>query len=458
MTQIFRTMAGEASRARGQRNGAAGEPTAFRTEAGTLVLLEESRLLPLVNLQVTLRTGSVSDPCGMEGLSRLTARLVRMGTRRQSADELDRRIEELGAHLVVRCAPSYVHFASVVLERNLEPFVELLGCMLGRPALRASDLRYLKRETVAEITEACDNDSALAARHFRRFALAGHPYGRPVIGAKSSINYIQLENVREHHRRHFRADNFIVSAAGAVGGIRLREIVHRYLGDLPRGAPPPPRVPPPRFARGRRMLLVDKPERTQAQILIGTLGARASDPDLVPLLVGNTVFGGTFTARLMKEVRSRRGWSYGTGSRFSRDRQRDLWSMWSFPAARDAAACIELQLSMLERLVDCGITRGELAFAKRYLTKSYAFEIDTPAKRVGQRLEIELFGLRRDFYSEFVERIRAVTRDQVNAALRARLSKRDLAIVLVATADELLDRLATIPGIGTVETVPYNRI
>mgnify|MGYP001113214102 CR=1 FL=1 len=458
MREGARPTEGKPIRAGRGRDNAAGKATAFRTDAGTLVLLEQSRLLPLVHLRVTLRTGSVCDPRGMEGLSRITARLVRMGTRKLCAEEVDRRIEELGADLTVRCAPSYTDFSGLVLEQNLEPFVELLGRLIARPALRAADLRYQKGKTVAEIAETCDNDNALAIRHFRGFALAGHPYGRPVIGEKSSIDAIKLAKVREHHQRHYTAGNLIISAAGAVGSERLLQIIHRHLGEVPRGAPPPLRVPPPRFAPGRRIRLVDKPERTQTQIVIGTLGARASDPDLVPLLLGNTVFGGTFTARLMEEVRSRRGWSYGTGSRFSRDRQRDLWAMWSFPAARDAPACIELQLSLLERLLDRGITQGELRFAKRYLAKSYAFEIDTPAKRVGQRLEVELLGLRRDFYSGFVDRIRKVTREQVNQALRARLSKRDLAIVLVATADELRQRLSAIPGLASVETVPFDRI
>lgn len=445
---------GGARRERGNRLG----PSAFLTDTGTTVLLEESRMLPLVHLQATLRTGSVHDPEGLEGLSRITAKLVRMGTRAQSAEDVDRRIEELGAHLVVRCAPSYVHFAGLVLERNLEPFAALLGRILTRPALRAADLRFVKRETVAEIAETCDNDNALAARHFRRFALAGHPYGRPVIGEKSSIDGVKLDHVKGHHARHYVAPNLIVSAAGAVGADRLLQIVKAHLSELPQSAAPDVRLPAPRFRRGKRVLVVDKPERTQTQILIGTLGARARDPDLIPLLVGNTIFGGTFTARLMKEIRSRRGWSYGTGSRFSKDRQRDLWSMWSFPAARDAVACIELQLSMLERLVDKGITRSELAFAKRYLDKSYAFDIDTPAKRVGQSLDVELYGLRPDFYTGFVERIRAVTQGQVNAALRARLSKRDLAIVLVATADQICDQLAALPGVCSVETIPYDRI
>ena len=82
---------------------------------------------------------------------------------------------------------------------------------------------------------------------------------------------------------------------------------------------------------GRRLLVVDKPERTQTQILVGTLGTSPHDDDHVPLVVGNAVFGGTFTSRLMKEIRSKRGWSYGASARAGIERQRQSWVLWTFP-------------------------------------------------------------------------------------------------------------------------------
>jgi zinc protease len=327
--------------------------------------------------------------------------------------------------------------------------------LVSRPALRRADLDFLKRETIADIAEACDHDSVLASRHFRRFALGRHPYGRAVVGNARSVRAVTRRDVVAHHARHFVQDNLIVGAAGAVTADRFLKLVDEHLGGVPAGRAPRERVSPPRMKRGRRLLIVDKPERTQTQVIIGTLGVRAHERDFFPFVVGNTVFGGTFTARLMNEIRSKRGWSYGTGSRLSKDRQRDLWSMWAFPAAADAPECIALQLEMLEALLDRGITHKELAFARRYLVKSHAFDIDTAAKRLGLFIDAELLSLRRSFYLNFEERVRSVTRDSVNASLRRRLSRRDLAIAMVATAAEIRPRVADLPGIERVTTVPY---
>ncbi len=428
----------------------------FVTDTGILVLHEESHQLPLVDLQVSLRTGSVHDAAGLEGLSRMTATMIRMGTRRMSAQVVEERIDRLGAQLSIQCAPSCVHFHGAVVQRNLEPFMALLGELLKKPAWRRADLDFVKRETIAEIVEAADNDSVLAGRHFRRFALGDHPYGRSVIGSRDSVSAVRREDVKRYYAQHFVTKNLVVGAAGAVDAWTLCDLVDRHLGGLPAGRPLRDRVPAPRLPRGRRVLIVDKPERTQTQILIGTLGARTSDPDYFPFIVANTVFGGTFTARLMNEIRSKRGWSYGAGSRQSNDRRRDLWTMWASPAVRDTVACIELQLSMLEALVEKGISSSELSFAKSYLMKSHAFDIDTPAKRLGQCMDAELFSLPPDFYLQFVQRVRAVRRKQANDALAKRLSVRDLAIVVVATAEDVKNGLAALPGVTEVQVVPFD--
>jgi zinc protease len=436
--------------------GSDGE-SRFVTERGSLLLVESDHSLPLVHVAAVLRTGSVHDPRGLEGMTRATARVMRMGTRSLSSQEVEEKIDSLGAQLSVGVAPSYVQFGGVVVAHNLEPFVQLLSELFCAPALRARDLARAKRETVAELAAACDDDRALAARNFRSFALGRHPYGRPVVGSTDSVRAITREQVLAQYERHFVAGNLILAMAGAVSGVRAYELATRYF-ELPAGSAPKDRVPPPVFAPGRRVLLVDKPQRTQTQIIIGTLGTRVEDPDHTALQVANVVFGGLFTARLTHEVRSVRGLSYGASSSLSHDRERELWSMWTFPAAKDAKQCIELQLRLYDEWVRDGVKPAELKRAKNFLIKSHAFEVDTAQKRLDQRVERELFGLPDDYHSGFVKHVSAVDREAANRAVARRLSRRDQAIVVVATASELRAELAALPKVRELRVVPFDRI
>jgi predicted Zn-dependent peptidase len=104
-----------------------------------------------------------------------------------------------------------------------------------------------------------------------------------------------------------------------------------------------------------------------------------------------------------------------------------------------------------------GITAEELRFAQDYLANSNAFEIDTASKRLDQRMDVELLDLPRDYFDRHVERVRAVTLAEANAALRARLSHDDLAIVMVATASEVRDGLAALDGVSRVDVIPFDR-
>lgn len=436
---------------------AQGTPTRFVTSRGTVVLCEEEHALPIVHVGVSLRTGSLHDPRGLEGTVRLCARMLRMGTRKLTATQLEERIDAMGAHLGVGCSPSYLHIGGLVVAHNLEKFVALLGELLRAPAMRAGDLARVKRETLAELTSLCDDDRSLAARHFRAFAFGNHPYGRPIVGSDQSVRAIARAHVLAHYEKHFVSENAVIGFSGAITEARARALVDKHL-SLPRGRAPGERVPAPRLPKGRRVLIVDKPERTQTQILIGTLGTHASDADHVPLQVANVVFGGLFTARLTREVRSKRGMSYGASSSLGHDRQRELWSMWTFPSAKQARECIELSLRLMEQWVDGGVTASELRVAKGFLEKSHAFEVDTAQKRLDQRVETEVFDLPADYHSGFTKRVHAVNVSVANAALQNRLSHDDLAIVVVATAKDLRAELAKLPRVRSVEIVPFNRV
>ena len=76
--------------------------------------------------------------------------------------------------------------------------------------------------------------------------------------------------------------------------------------------------------------------------------------------VANIVFGGMFSSRLMQQIRVQRGWSYGAYSSLPLDRHRQAFSMWTFPKSEDAAACLKLELQMLQDWVNQGITEKEL--------------------------------------------------------------------------------------------------
>ena len=424
---------------------------------GAKLFLEPSSVLPLLSIVLAFRTGSAHDPPGKEGLSRVTARMLRRGSAGMDAMETERAIDRLGGEVSFEVAISSTAIGAQVLARNATPFVDLLAKMVASPTFDEGELARLLRETRAELLESLDNDRGLADRFFRKKLFGRHGYGRTSRGTAASISAIDRAAVQAHHKKHYVRDNAIVAMSGDVEPAFAERLAKIIVDALPRGSAPGEVLSDPEPMTGRQLVFVDKPDRTQTQILIGSLGTSAHDPDHVPLVVANNIFGGTFTSRLTREVRGKRGWSYGASSRLGVDRKRHSFAMWTFPAATDAAACIALEISLLEKLLEGGVTDREIKFMQRYISRSWAFEIDTAQKRVHQALDVEILGLPRDYYAQYLEHVAAVTAESANAALRARIDPKNLVIAVVGTASTTLDAVkAKIPSLASDEVVAYD--
>lgn len=426
--------------------------------AGPRVLCETSHALPVVSFTIAERTGALEDPVGKEGLFRLMSRLVRRTGAGMSPEQLDLKIDSLGAALGVDVGQSVATFQGTVISRSLDAFSDLLVGVLSKPSLSEHEFGKLKRETLAELVEFRDHDRELAQRWFGRRLFAGHPYGRSVTGTPPSVESIDAAEVASLHRLVTTSNNLVFAFAGDVDEARARAIASRVCDALPAGEARVDPIVEPTLKPGRHLVIVDKPERTQTQILIGCLGTHPADSDHFALHVGSTIFGGTFTARLMHEVRAKRGWSYGAYSNLPYDRHRRGFSMWTFPKAGDAAACIALELELLEKWVNQGVTPKELGWAKRYLVRSHAFAVDTATKRVGQALDEEVYGLPPGYHAEYLDRIRALSLEDVNQAIRNRITPNDLLVTVLGTASDIQDPIrAAIPNLESTEVIPFDR-
>jgi len=388
----------------------------------------------------------------------MTASMLRRGGAGLDAVAIEQRLDELGATLYTHAGFTSSSLQLTFLKRSLGPVAELVGGLLGEPHFEAAELERLARQIEAEIVESRDSDELLAARALRRHLFRDHPHGARPSGTIATVRQVEPSDLRRFHEQHYLRERAVVGVSGDLSSAECERLARDLLDALPAGsaAADYPAGPPAR-PRGRNLVLVDKPGRSQSQVVIGTLGTHADDPDHIPLLVANTAFGETFSSRLTQEVRAKRGWSYGAWSQLALGRVRESFTMWTAPAAGDTAACIALELELLSRWRRDGIDQAELDFCKSYLRNSYAFQIDTARKRVLQGVDRELLGLPADYHQRFVERVDAVTPAQASAAVRNRIADDALWIGLVATEAELGDAVrAAVPELAEAVVEPYD--
>ena len=405
--------------------------------SGSTLIVEENHDLPLARVTVTLRTGAADDPPGSEGLAAFAGELARRGAAGKSRAALDEAFEQLGGSLDLHVGQDALTFDLEVLARHLSPAVALLADVLLRPDFPEAEVGPLRRESHAALDELRDDDGSLAQRFFARQLFGAHPYGRPRYGTEASIDRLSAEAARRWMERALAGGNLLFGAAGDIDPTRIAELLARRFGTLREGAPPLAPLPDPEFPGGLRLQIIDKPERTQSQILLGHPAPRWSDPDFLPLNIATTAFGGTFTARLMTEVRAKRGLSYGASARLGQARGVRPIAVAVSPSLKQTPETLALVLSLWRDWIEGGLRDEEIAFARDYLAASFAFHIATPEDRLDFATSLAVAEMPVDYRETQVARIRAVTDEEVRGAMARRLRPSDLSITIVSTAKRL---------------------
>ncbi len=423
----------------------------------TSLFVERDSALPIAHFTLAFNQGSLIDPPGKEGTTSLLLRLLRRSVPGMTAPQLDGRLDALGISAGVDISRSAAVLQGTCLARSLDHASELVSDMLAQPPSDEQEFSRLKTEALGEWMDSLDNDALVARRFFSRKLFPGHPYSRLTSGTPLSLSRIELTDLRNAYQQLTRVGQLRAAFSGDVTHAAAAQFLERVQRRLVTDAPTAPsEETDPTVPLGRRLCFIDKPQRSQVQILIGGLGAHPKDHDRTALYVGNTIFGGTFSARLSHEVRSKRGWSYGAYSQLGHDRRRHSFSMWTFPQAADAAACIELELTLLEQFIERGVSKTELAAAKKYLLNSHAFALDTASKRAALALDQELYDL--PPIETFKDRVLAVTLEGVNAAIQNRLSPSNLLIAVLGTASDILGPIErSIGNLVTQEVVPFDQ-
>ena len=426
------------------------------TSSGPVVIVEPSPDTPLVWFEIAIRGGASADPAGVEGLHRHAALLARRGAGKRDRAELDETLDSLGAALDVGVSRDAIQISGLALTRNLEPVIELAADILAEPRFDADEHARLLRETPQVLDEIRDDDSALATRYFDWVCCPGHPYGRTSLGTETSIANIERAAAIDLWRREVVADNLVIGLAGDVDDASAARLVNRLLERLPRtGRPEVHLDAPPAPPSGRRVILVDKSDRTQAQLRIGHLSIRYGDPDTAALAIAEAVLGGMFSSRLMQEIRVKRGWSYGAGCALRRSRMPHWFEVWMAAGIEVAGPAIALTLDLLADYAANGPTDEEVDFARSYLVGAMPFHVATARQRMQLAVRDAVFELPTGFTAKLPEALGQLSAADVRRACARCIRPQSAVTVAVTTADRASTALEA-AGAGTLTVVDHD--
>jgi len=399
---------------------------------GVVLHLLHSDRLPLIDLDLRFRAGAEYEPQGLTGLAAITGDLLRTGgTESMPADEIDDRLDDLAANLSLHIDEDSGIGSLNVHRKNFEPALEILAQMLTRPAFDPARLSEAKAREKDEIRRQNDYPISVGFREFFKLLQgADHPSARTPSFA--TIGRIERADVVAYHERYVRPDHAIIGVSGAFDRDRIEDQIMHALSGW-RRSEEPVAAPRRRSAVDRSVQALAAKEVSQSTVIVGHFLVDETHPDRYALQMLNTVLGGGgFVSRLMTEIRNNRGLAYSTGSFMDFGLSyHGYFAAYAMTKAAATAEVLGLLGSEIERLRTGGVTRDEFELARNMMLNGIVFRFDSPAKIVGRAVHHEHYGLPRDHGARALERIAAVTLDDLTRVAREHLKPDSLHVMVV---------------------------
>ena len=402
---------------------------------GARLIVSEQHALPLVVLQVLVDAGARRDTRGKDGLASLTADLLTEGTRSRTASQIKEAVDFIGAGLDTSADTDFALLSLTVLSKDLDTGLGLLTDVLLHPTFPDAEVGRRREAALASIKANEDNPGNVAQRAFVEAVFRDEPYGHPVIGTAETVRRLTRADVEAFYKQHYRPDGTIIVVAGDVTAADVEQRLQQALAAWASRGAEPFEYPAPMAARPEAVR-VEKPI-TQANILLGHRGVARDNPDYYALTVMNFILGGGgFTSRLLDNIRTKAGLAYSVASYLVAGKSPGSFQISMQTKNESATDAIARACAELERIRREPVSDEELADAKLYLTGSFPLRLDSTGKIAAFLAQVEFFNLGADYADTYVQRINAVTKDDMLRVARQYLHPDELQLVVVANLDQ----------------------
>lgn len=409
-------------------------------ETGAVLLVLENAATPTVSVRGSLRAGSYFEPKEKPGLARITAEMLKRGTRRRGKLELAGALEEVGADVEFDTDVFAVQIGARSLAADFPALAATLAEMLREPSFPEDELEKLKQQTIAAVRQ---QQSDTAWRAYERltqtlFDEANPFYTHAGERLVESVASMTTDDVRGFYEKFYGGRSLILSVAG---GVRAAEAA-RVLGEALEGFGGPESFEvnvtdpaPPAGARREVVLVRDK---ANVDVLLGTAAPLRRDAsDYYAAVLANRALGeSTLSSRLGLRVRDAEGLTYGIASRFrAPSLAAGPWYIAVSVNPGNVERAVASALAVLEEYVEHGIRPEELEDEKSSAVGSFKVSLSTNAGLAGALWNAEFYRLGLDYVERYPQLIRAVTVEEVNAAIRKYFRPEHLTVVVAGDID-----------------------
>lgn len=394
--------------------------------------------LPKVTLYLAVRAGTLNQPSDMPGLAKLTQELMKEGTTSRSAKQVAEEAANMGGTLDVSIGADEADIASDVLSDFGAEAAKLIADIAEHPLFPESELPRLKKDALRDLTVAKSRPQSIAQERFRAILYPSHPYGI-VFPTEEGIDKTSVASIKKFYDDNFGAARAHLYVAGRFDSAEVKKAIAEAFGNWAAGPAIVENVPSPKPQHV--MDVTDRPGAAQSTLLIGLPVPTATSPDTIRLLVTNSLLGGSFGSRITSNIREQKGYTYSPFSSISQRYHDAYWAESADVTTQYTGASIKEIFGEITRLQNEPPSDAELKGIETYLSGLFIIQNSSRGALINQLSFVDLQGLGDDYLKTWVQKVNAVTPDEVQQMTRQYIRPSDMTIVVVGDKSKISDQL-----------------
>ena len=399
---------------------------------GITVLSRPNFNSPSVVISGYFASGALFESDEKLGLADFACSALTRGTVKRDMQKIFDALESVGAGFGYDSGTYTSSFSGRSLAEDLPLLLDILSETIQFPAFPTAQVERLRAQLLTGLSIRAQDTADMSDLVFNEILFEGHPFARPEDGWPHTIQSITRKDLQEFHRRTFGPRGMVIAVVGAVEPKRAVDFVQRALGDwknptqAERGEIPDQK--PPRKMKRRVHKIAGK---AQSDLVIGTIGPRRRDSDFMAASLGNSILGQFgMMGRIGEVVREKAGLAYYASSSLSAGTGPGIWSVSAGVGPANVQKAADLIISELKRFVQKGVSRQELSDNQNQYVGRLPLTLESNGGVAGALLNIERNGLGLDYYRQYADKVRAVKRQDVQAAAEKYIDPERLVIAV----------------------------
>lgn len=416
----------------------------IKSKSGIEAWLVEDKTVPVISINFSFDGGLVYDPEDKPGVARLVSILLDEGAGEMDSQTFQEKLENNAISLSFSPGRDAFNGQLKTLRDNKDLAFQLLNLALTKPRFDRDAIERMKNANISEIKQNMGDPNWLVARSFNGMLFEGHFYAQPGNGHLDSMSRITRNDLIAYTEDQFARNVLKVSIAGDISKEEAEEALDAIFESLPSTAASFSGDPVELKYPGKTILL---PLNTpQTFVIVGEQGLPRTDKDWHAAMVMNYILGGgAFDSRLMKEIREKRGLTYGIYSSVSNMKYVDLIQASMSTSNDKAEEAINILKKEWTQMAETGPTEEEVRDAKDYLTGSLLLELTSTGDISGALNSFQQDGLSHDYINQRNGLIKSISTADVKRAAKRILTIDKLTTILVGqprniSADVMLDQ------------------